>query len=112
MPTVIAYPDVEDVDRWLASKVRDEAFATIGVTGIRTFVDPTNPRRVGILADIPDMDAFLDARPVFKGHTLVVPRAHVVTLADVSGDLLAELFGAVRRFSPPRRRAQCRSNPS
>ena len=58
MPTVIAYHDVEDVDRWLASKVRDEAFATIGVTGIRTFVDPTNPRRVGILADIPDMDAF------------------------------------------------------
>ncbi len=61
MPTVIAYHDVEDVDLWLASKVRDEAFATIGVTGIRTFVDPTNPRRVGLLADIPDMDAFNEA---------------------------------------------------
>jgi hypothetical protein len=61
MPTVIAYHDVEDVDLWLASKVRDEAFATIGVTGIRTFVDPTNPRRVGLLADIPDMDVFNEA---------------------------------------------------
>jgi hypothetical protein len=61
MPTVIAYHDVEDVDHWLASKVRDEAFATIGVTGIRTFVDPTNPRRVGLLADIPDMDVFYEA---------------------------------------------------
>lgn len=28
--------------------------------------------------------AFLDARPVFKGHTLVVPRAHVPTLADLT----------------------------
>jgi histidine triad (HIT) family protein len=27
--------------------------------------------------------AFLDARPVFKGHVLVVPRAHVETLADL-----------------------------
>jgi hypothetical protein len=61
MPTVIAYHDVEDLDLWLASKVRDQAFATIGVTGVRTFVDPTNPRRVGLLADIPDMDAFNEA---------------------------------------------------
>ncbi|PZG04138.1 HIT family protein [Nonomuraea aridisoli] len=28
--------------------------------------------------------AFLDARPVFKGHVLVVPRAHVETLADLA----------------------------
>ncbi|MER6948584.1 HIT family protein [Nonomuraea sp. NPDC000554] len=27
--------------------------------------------------------SFLDARPVFKGHVLVVPRAHVETLADL-----------------------------
>jgi len=27
--------------------------------------------------------AFLDARPVFKGHVLVVPRRHYVTLADL-----------------------------
>ena len=61
MPTIFAYHDVKDLDHWLASTVRDEAFATIGVSGIRTFVDPTNPSRVGILADIPDMDAFLAA---------------------------------------------------
>ncbi len=61
MTTVIAYHDVKDVDHWLASKVRDEAFATIGVTGIRTFVDPTNPHRVGLLADVPDMDALMEA---------------------------------------------------
>ena len=27
--------------------------------------------------------AFLDHRPLFTGHTLVVPRTHVVTLADL-----------------------------
>jgi histidine triad (HIT) family protein len=52
-----------------------------------------------IVLDEPDVVAFLDARPVFKGHTLVVPRAHVVMLAEVSGDVLAALFGAVQRFS-------------
>lgn len=40
--------------------------------------------------------AFLDRRPVFKGHVLVVPRAHVVTLPDLPDALLAPLFAAVR----------------
>jgi histidine triad (HIT) family protein len=44
-----------------------------------------------------DVVAFLDARPVFKGHVLVVPRAHVVTLSDLPVDLLVPLFGAVQR---------------
>ncbi len=43
--------------------------------------------------------AFLDARPVFKGHTLVVPRAHLETLADLPGSLLSEYFGFVQRLS-------------
>jgi histidine triad (HIT) family protein len=43
--------------------------------------------------------AFLDIRPVFKGHILVVPRVHVVTLADLSPDLLSPLFGFAQRLS-------------
>ncbi|WP_448070968.1 HIT family protein [Georgenia yuyongxinii] len=31
--------------------------------------------------------AFLDTRPVFKGHTLLVPRRHVATLPDLPADL-------------------------
>jgi histidine triad (HIT) family protein len=31
--------------------------------------------------------AFLDARPVFKGHVLLVPRRHVVTLPDLPPEL-------------------------
>jgi histidine triad (HIT) family protein len=40
-----------------------------------------------VVLDQPDFLAFLDARPVFKGHTLLVPREHVVTLLDLPGRL-------------------------
>ena len=43
--------------------------------------------------------AFLDVRPVFHGHTLVVPKAHHVTLPDVPPELLAPLFGSVQRVA-------------
>ncbi len=38
------------------------------------------------------MLAFLDHRPVFKGHVLVLPRAHVVTLADLPAGRSARTF--------------------
>jgi histidine triad (HIT) family protein len=41
--------------------------------------------------------AFLDTSPVFKGHVLVVPRAHHETLTDVPAPLLAPLFSTVQR---------------
>src|ERR1019366_4783078 len=40
MPTVIAHHDVKDKDHWLASPRREEVFGPLGVTNIRTFVDP------------------------------------------------------------------------
>ena len=57
MPTVFAHHDVKDTNHWLASPKREEFFGPLGVTNIRTFVDPENPTRVGILMDVPDMDA-------------------------------------------------------
>jgi histidine triad (HIT) family protein len=44
-----------------------------------------------------DVCAFLDARPVFKGHVLVVPRRHVADFADLAAAEIAPLFGAVQR---------------
>jgi len=61
MPTVIAHHDVKDTDHWLASPKREEFFGPLGVTNVRTFVDPQNPTRVGLLMDIPDMDAVMAA---------------------------------------------------
>ena len=61
MPTVIAYHDVKDKDHWLASPKREEFFGPLGVTNIRTFLDPENPTRVGLVMDVPDMDAVMRA---------------------------------------------------
>jgi histidine triad (HIT) family protein len=39
---------------------------------------------------------FLDHRPLFPGHTLLVPREHVETLPDLPDDVLPELFSNTR----------------
>ncbi|MFI7075957.1 HIT family protein [Micromonospora sp. NPDC049903] len=51
------------------------------------------------VVDSADGVAFLDTRPVFKGHVLVVPRTHLVTLADLPPESLAGYFGLVRRLT-------------
>ena len=61
MPTVMAYHDVKDKDHWLASPKREEFFGPLGVTNIRTFVDPDDPTRVGLVMDVPDMGAVMGA---------------------------------------------------
>ena len=61
MPTVMAYHDVKDKDHWLASPKREEFFGPLGVTNIRTFVDPENPTRTGLVMDVPDMNAVMGA---------------------------------------------------
>ena len=60
MPTVIGYHDVKDTEHWLASPKREEVFGPLGVTGIRTFVNPDNPNKVAVLMDIPDMDTMAE----------------------------------------------------
>ena len=57
MPTVFGYHEVKDTAHWLASPKRQELVGPLGVTNIRTFVDPERPTRVGVLMDVPDMDA-------------------------------------------------------
>jgi histidine triad (HIT) family protein len=42
---------------------------------------------------------FLDHRPVFKGHTLVVPREHVATLTDLPAGLRDPLMAAGQRLA-------------
>jgi hypothetical protein len=61
MPTVIGHHDVKDTQHWLASPKREEFFGPLGVTNIRTFVDPQNPTRVALMMDVADLDAFAAA---------------------------------------------------
>jgi hypothetical protein len=57
MTMVIAFHEVDDRTHWLASPKRDEVFGPLGITH-KTFIDPENPNRAGLVADVPDMDAF------------------------------------------------------
>jgi histidine triad (HIT) family protein len=43
--------------------------------------------------------AFLDHRPVFKGHTLLIVKSHIETLLDLPDFLMGPLFADVRRLS-------------
>ncbi len=43
--------------------------------------------------------AFLDTRPLFPGHVLVVPRDHVETLPDLPGPLVGPFFERVQRIA-------------
>ena len=61
MPTVVAYHHVTDTDHWLASPKREEVFGPLGVTNIRTFVDPQDRTRVAVLMDVADMNAVMAA---------------------------------------------------
>ena len=61
MPTVIGHHDVKDTKHWLASPKREEVFGPLGVTNIRTFVNPQNPTQVAVLMDVADMDVVMAA---------------------------------------------------
>jgi histidine triad (HIT) family protein len=52
-----------------------------------------------LVLDQPDLVAFLDRRPVFKGHMLLIPRAHVETLTDLPRVLMEPLMEAAQRLA-------------
>ncbi|MBZ9653788.1 hypothetical protein [Phyllobacterium lublinensis] len=62
MPTIIAHHNItKDANHWLTSPKRKEFFGSLGVTNIRTFVDPEDPARVALMMDVPDMNALQTA---------------------------------------------------
>ncbi|CAM3262156.1 HIT family protein [Nocardioides dubius] len=52
-----------------------------------------------IVLDEPELLAFLDQRPVFKGHVLLVPRAHHATLPDLPATLRDPFLAAAQRIA-------------
>jgi histidine triad (HIT) family protein len=52
-----------------------------------------------IVLDTPEVVAFLDHRPLFPGHTLVMPRRHVETLRDLDDTTREVLFADVQRMA-------------
>ncbi|HWA95368.1 MAG TPA: hypothetical protein VG844_12270 [Terracidiphilus sp.] len=81
MPTVVAHHDItKGKDHWLNSPKRRTLFEPLGVTNIRTFVDPQNPNHVAVMMDVPDLDVFKAALDTQAGaeamaHDGVVPES-------------------------------------
>jgi hypothetical protein len=60
METLLIFHEVDDVDHWLTSPKRDEFFGAQGMTA-RTFRDPDGSNNVGLIVEVPSMDAFQEA---------------------------------------------------
>ena len=58
MTTMMIFHEVDDVAHWVASPKREEVFGPLGIS-VRTFVDPEGTNRVGLLAEVPDLDAMM-----------------------------------------------------
>jgi hypothetical protein len=88
MPTVIGHHDIsKGKDHWLASPKREEVFGPLGVTNIRTFVDPQNPNHVAVLMDVADLDAVMaamqsEAAADAMAHDGVVPNSLVLLVEE------------------------------
>jgi histidine triad (HIT) family protein len=52
-----------------------------------------------IVWEAPETLGFLDTRPLFKGHVLLVPRQHVDTMTDLPEELVVPLFGTAKRIA-------------
>jgi len=72
-----------------ASDSRDDIFCQIA--------DGKLP--AAVVARTPELVAFLDHRPVFKGHVLIAPAEHVDTLLDLPTELMTPLLSLARRVA-------------
>lgn len=52
-----------------------------------------------------DLYAFLDIRPITRGHTLVIPKQHATELTDLDADLGASMFRMGHRLALAIRRS-------
>jgi hypothetical protein len=57
MTTLMITHDVNDLEHWLASPKREELFGPLGISA-RTCVDSDRSNHVGLIVNVPDMDAF------------------------------------------------------
>jgi hypothetical protein len=59
VPTIIVTHEVTDTDHWLSSPKREELLPSLGASNLRTFVNPQDRTKVGLVMDIADLDVLL-----------------------------------------------------
>jgi histidine triad (HIT) family protein len=79
--------------------VTAEAHTTTAAAGCVFCAIAAGAHAAAFVLEEPDVLAFLDARPLFKGHVLVTPRTHVPTFLDLPAPQLGVVFGAVQRVA-------------
>jgi hypothetical protein len=88
MPTVIGHHEIsKGKDHWLTSPKREEIFGPLGVTNIRTFVNPENPAQVAVLMDVADLDGLMasmgsEDAAAAMAHDGVVPESLVILVEE------------------------------
>jgi len=65
-----------------------------------------------VVLETPHLVGFLDHRPVFKGHVLLVPRTHVATLPDLPAELRSPLLEAGQWLATAMVEGSARKAPS
>ena len=53
-----------------------------------------------VVHETDDVLAFLDANPLARGHTLVIPKSHAQHVGDLNDDLASGLFETVTELTP------------
>ena len=66
MATYLVFHEVDDVEHWFNSRLREEVFGPQGITA-RAFRDPNGSNRVGLIVEIPDLAAYQE----FMQNTLM-----------------------------------------
>ena len=85
---IIGHDDIAtSKDLWLNSPKRAELFGKLGVTDIRTFVNPEIPTKVALLMDVPDMHGFAStkqsaAAAETREHDGVLPETLVMLVEE------------------------------
>jgi len=85
MPRVHASHEVKDVQHWLSSPTREEVLAPLGVTEIKTYIDPEGSNRVGLTMNVADMDAVMGLMQSQEGidameYDGVIPETMVILI--------------------------------
>lgn len=83
MPRILGFHEVKDVQHWVSSPRREEFFGPLGVSDIKTYVDPQGSKRVGLTMNVPDLEALMskmqtqDAADAMEGDG-VIPESLVI----------------------------------
>ena len=91
-------PAMVEVDGGESSRARHRAIV-VPMPGCVFCAIAAGEAPARLVLEEPDIVGFLDARPVFPGHTLIAPRRHYDTMLDLDDAALTPLFAAARRVA-------------